>query len=73
VTVLPGRRPGPANGGLCTYGVSIGKKVDGDPSYGVIVDGTLDVFLNEAIFRGFQEGVAGAACPGGPLPPRRGT
>lgn len=49
----------PANGGFCTYGVSVGKKFDGDPSYAAVVDGTLYVFLNEAIFRTFQEDMAG--------------
>jgi YHS domain-containing protein len=36
----------PQNGGFCTYGVSVGKKFDGDPRYAAVVDGKLYVFLN---------------------------
>ena len=49
----------PQNGGFCTFGVSVGKKFDGDPRYAAVVDGKLYVFLNEEIFRAFQEDVAG--------------
>ena len=45
----------PQNGGFCTYGVSVGKKFDGDPRYAAVVDGHLYVFLNEAVFDLFQE------------------
>lgn len=41
----------PQNGGFCTFGVSVGKKFDGDPQYASIVDGKLYVFLNEDIYK----------------------
>ncbi len=44
----------PENGGFCTYGVSVGKKFDGDPQWAAVVDGKLYVFLNEAVFNAFQ-------------------
>ena len=34
----------PQNGGFCTYGVSKGKKFDGDPQYASVVDDELYVF-----------------------------
>ncbi len=49
----------PENGGFCTYGVSVGKKFDGDPKYSAVVDGKLYVFLNEEIFKAFQQDRAG--------------
>ena len=49
----------PQNGGFCTFGVSVGKKFDGDPQYASIVDGKLYVFLNEEIFQLFQKDRAG--------------
>jgi YHS domain-containing protein len=49
----------PENGGFCTFGVSVGKKFDGDPQYAEIVDGKLYVFLNEEIFRLYQKDRAG--------------
>ena len=45
----------PENGGFCTFGVSVGKKFDGNPSYAAVVDGKLYVFLNEQIYKMFQE------------------
>lgn len=45
----------PQNGGFCTYGVSVGKKFDGDPQWASVVDGKLYVFLNEEIFDAYQE------------------
>jgi YHS domain-containing protein len=45
----------PQNGGFCTFGVSVGKKFDGDPQYAAVVDGKLYVFLNEEIFQAFQK------------------
>lgn len=45
----------PQNGGFCTFGVSVGKKFDGDPEYAAVVDGKLYVFLNEEIFQAFQK------------------
>lgn len=56
------RNPGryaPENGGFCTYGVSVGKKFDGDPRYAAVVDGRLYVFLNEEVFKLFQADPAG--------------
>ncbi len=44
----------PQNGGFCTYGVSVGKKFDGNPQYGAVVGGKLYVFLNEDIYRAFD-------------------
>jgi YHS domain-containing protein len=45
----------PENGGFCTFGVSVGKKFDGDPQYASVVNGKLYVFLNEEIFRMYQK------------------
>ncbi|MEO1459204.1 MAG: YHS domain-containing (seleno)protein [Pseudomonadota bacterium] len=45
----------PQYGGFCTFGVSVGKKFDGDPSYAAVIDGALYVFLNEEIFAAFQK------------------
>ncbi len=45
----------PQNGGFCTFGVSVGKKFDGDPKYADIRDGKLYVFLNEDIYREYQK------------------
>lgn len=47
------------NGGFCTFGVSVGKKFDGDPNYAAVVDGKLYVFLNEEIYHAFQQDKAG--------------
>lgn len=49
----------PQNGGFCTFGVSVGKKFDGDPQYAAIVDDKLYLFLNEEIFKAFQKDEAG--------------
>ncbi|MCV6584818.1 MAG: hypothetical protein OIF47_04725 [Marinibacterium sp.] len=45
----------PQNGGFCTFGVSVGKKFDGDPEYAAIIDNKLYVFLNEDIFAAFNK------------------
>lgn len=45
----------PQNGGFCTFGVSVGKKFDGDPQFASVVDGKLYVFLNEEIYRAYQK------------------
>ena len=45
----------PQNGGFCTFGVSVGKKFDGDPSYAAIIDQKLYVFLNEEIYNAFNK------------------
>jgi YHS domain-containing protein len=49
----------PQNGGFCTFGVSVGKKFDGDPNFASIVDGKLYVFLNEDIYKMFLKDQAG--------------
>ena len=49
----------PQNGGFCTFGVSKGKKFDGNPSYAAVVGGKLYVFLNAQIFGLFQKDKAG--------------
>lgn len=46
-------------GGFCTFGVSVGKKFDGDPQFADIVDGKLYLFLNAEIFRLYQKDKAG--------------
>ncbi len=45
----------PQNGGFCTFGVSVGKKFDGNPNYAAVVNDKLYVFLNEDIFRAFNK------------------
>ena len=45
----------PQNGGFCTYGVSVGKKFDGDPEYHAVINKQLYVFLNEEIFQAFNK------------------
>lgn len=45
----------PQNGGFCTFGVSVGKKFDGDPRYADVREGKLYVFLNEDVFRSYQK------------------
>ena len=49
----------PQFGGFCTFGVSVGKKFDGDPRFAAVENGRLYVFLNEAIFNEFQKDRAG--------------
>jgi len=49
----------PQNGGYCTFGVSVGKKFDGNPKYAAVIDDKLYVFLNAAVFRMFQKDKAG--------------
>ncbi|WP_300070213.1 YHS domain-containing (seleno)protein [uncultured Ruegeria sp.] len=45
----------PQNGGYCTFGVSVGKKFDGDPEFHAVIDDKLYVFLNRAIFDEFNK------------------
>ena len=45
----------PQNGGFCTYGVSVGKKFDGDPAYHAVINKQLYVFLNKSIFEAFNK------------------
>ncbi len=49
----------PQNGGFCTFGVSVGKKFDGDPEYHAVIDNKLYVFLNRAIYDEFVKDKAG--------------
>ncbi|NJO32670.1 MAG: YHS domain-containing protein [Rhodospirillales bacterium] len=49
----------PQNGGFCTFGVSVGKKFDGDPSFAAVEGGKLYVFLNEEIYGMFLKDKAG--------------
>ena len=49
----------PQNGGFCTYGVSVGKKFDGDPRHFVVHDDKLFVFLNAATRDLFLEDIDG--------------
>jgi YHS domain-containing protein len=49
----------PQNGGFCTFGVSVGKKFDGNPKFAAVMDNKLYVFLNEDVFRAFQKDKAG--------------
>ncbi len=45
----------PQNGGFCTFGVSVGKKFDGNPKFAAVIDNKLYVFLNADVFRAFQK------------------
>lgn len=45
----------PQNGGFCTFGVSVGKKFDGNPKFAAVKGGKLYVFLNEDIYKLFQK------------------
>jgi YHS domain-containing protein len=49
----------PQNGGFCTFGVSVGKKFDGDPRFAAVEDGLLYVFLSEEIYRAFDKDRSG--------------
>ena len=50
----------PAYGGFCAFGVSVGKKFDGDPRYWQIHEGRLYLNLNRDIAREFKKDVPGA-------------
>ena len=54
----PGRYT-PAYGGFCAYGVSVGKKFDGDPRFWKIQSGRLYLNLNEEIAEQFEKDVPG--------------
>ncbi|MEL6964075.1 MAG: YHS domain-containing (seleno)protein [Pseudomonadota bacterium] len=45
----------PQYGGFCAFGVSLGKKLDGDVRYADIEDGKLYLFVNAAIFEKYLE------------------
>ena len=49
----------PQYGGFCAYGVSVGKKFDGDPRLWKIEDGKLYLNLNEEIYATFLEDIDG--------------
>lgn len=49
----------PQNGGFCTFGVSVGKKFDGNPNYADVRNGKLYVFLNESIYKLYQKDPSG--------------
>jgi len=50
----------PQNGGFCTFGVSVGKKFDGNPRWADVRNGKLYVFLSEAIFNAYQKDPEGS-------------
>lgn len=49
----------PEHGGFCTYGVSVGKKFDGDPNQFVVQNDRLFVFLNAATRAAFLKDASG--------------
>ncbi len=51
----------PQHGGYCSFGVSVGKKFDGDPDQYLIADGKLYLFLNAETRASFLEDVSGTA------------
>ncbi len=50
----------PAFGGFCAYGVSVGKKFDGDPRFWTIANGMLYLNLNADIAKKFNQDVTGS-------------
>ena len=50
----------PSFGGFCAYGVSVGKKFDGDPTIFKIIDKRLHLNLNGEIHQAFLADTAGA-------------
>ncbi len=51
----------PQHGGFCSFGVSVGKKFDGDPDQYLIADGKLFLFLNAETRAAFLKDVVGTA------------
>ncbi|MDW3182786.1 YHS domain-containing (seleno)protein [Roseobacter sp.] len=49
----------PQNGGFCTLGISVRKKLDGDTRYADVVDGKLYLFVNAQVFAAYQKDKAG--------------
>jgi hypothetical protein len=49
----------PEYGGFCAFGVSVGKKFDGDPMLWKIEDGRLYLNLNEEIYQTFLKDIDG--------------
>lgn len=52
-------RYAPQYGGFCAYGVSVGKKFDGDPLLWKVEDGKLYLNLNEEIYQAFLDDLDG--------------
>lgn len=51
----------PQHGGYCSFGVSVGKKFDGDPDQYLLADGKLYLFLNAETRAAFLKDVVGTA------------
>ncbi len=51
----------PQHGGYCSFGVSVGKKFDGDPDQYLVADGKLFLFLNADTRASFLKDVTGTA------------
>ena len=49
----------PQYGGFCAFGVSVGKKFYGDPSFAAVMDDKLYVFLNEDVYKAYLKDQAG--------------
>ena len=49
----------PQHGGFCSFGVSVGKKFDGDPDQYLVHDGRLFLFLNADTRDAYLKDVAG--------------
>ena len=49
----------PQYGGFCAFGVSVGKKFDGDPSFAAVRNDKLYVFLNKAVYEAYLKDQAG--------------
>lgn len=52
-------RYAPQYGGFCAYGVSVGKKFDGDPRFAAVLEDKLYVFLNRDVFEAYLKDQAG--------------
>ncbi|EEE39072.1 YHS domain protein [Rhodobacteraceae bacterium KLH11] len=51
----------PQHGGFCSFGVSVGKKFDGDPDQYLLADGKLYLFLSAETRAAFLKDVTGIA------------
>ncbi len=51
----------PQHGGFCSFGVSVGKKFDGDPDQYIVADGKLYLFLSAETRAAFLKDVTGTA------------
>ncbi|SON57168.1 YHS domain protein [Hartmannibacter diazotrophicus] len=52
-------RYAPQYGGFCAFGVSVGKKFDGDPNFAAVLNDKLYVFLNEGVYKAYLKDQAG--------------